>query len=78
MKWRVERCDSATVLIVESNLGTFARMITDSEFKTAHDQGWLFWMAVLDLKFACLGHSKSQADVYELLDGLNSIGRAKP
>lgn len=69
-KWRTERLDSATVLISESNLGQFARMITDAEFKHIHDQKWFFWMAILDLKHATLGHSKSQADIYELLEGL--------
>jgi hypothetical protein len=68
--WSVERLDSATVLIAESNLGQFARMITDAEFKHIHDPVWLFWSAILDLRYAALGHSKSQADIYELLEWL--------
>jgi hypothetical protein len=66
-QWSVERLDAATILICESNLGQFARMITDAEFKHIHDPVWLFWSAILDLKYACLGHSKSQAEVYSML-----------
>ena len=70
MTWHAERLDSATVLVAKSNLGQFARMITDAEFKSAHDPVWFFWMAILDLRYAALGHSKSQADIYELLEVL--------
>lgn len=70
MRFHVERLECASVLIAESDLGQFARMITDSEFKTAHEPAWLFWSSVLDLRYAALGESKSQADIYELLRGL--------
>ena len=68
--WHTERLDSGTILIAESNLGQFARMITDAEFKHIHDPVWLFWSSILDLKFAALGHSKSQAEVYSMLRDL--------
>lgn len=70
MKWHTERCDGGTLLVVESNLGQFARLIRDEEIKGHHDPVWLFWSAVLDLKYAAIGLSKSQADVYELLEVL--------
>lgn len=69
-KWSVERLDSGTILIAESDLGQFARMITDAEFKTKNDPKWFFWGAILDLKYACLGHSKSQSEVYSMLGSL--------
>lgn len=70
MIWRSERLDSATVLIVESIRGQFARMITDTELKNVHDAKWYFWSAILDLKFCALGHSKSQAEIYQLAEDL--------
>lgn len=70
MIWRSERLDGATLLVAESSLGQFARMITDAEFKGHHHQAWFFWSAILDLKCAALGHSKSQADIYSMLEQL--------
>jgi hypothetical protein len=66
MIWHSERIDVGTLIIAESSLGQFARLITDAEFKGHHHQAWLFWSAVLDLKYAALGFSKSKQQI----DGL--------
>lgn len=70
MNWHSERIDGGTLLVVESNLGQFARLIRNEEIKGHHDPAWLFWSAVLDLKYAAMGFSKSQADVYLMLETL--------
>lgn len=70
MKWESKRIDGGTLLVVESDMGNFAMLIRDSELKGHHDPQWLFWSAVLDLKFCAMGESKSQGDIYKLLEDL--------
>lgn len=60
MKWTIERQDSGVLLIVTHNGQQWARLIRDSEYRDHYDRYFLFWMAVLNLKYAALGLWKNR------------------
>lgn len=60
MIWHTERQDSGTLIIVEHNGKQWARLIRDAEIENHYDRYFLFWMAILNLKFAALDWQKTK------------------
>lgn len=60
MKWSTEHQDSGVLLIVEHDGQQWARLIRDAEYRDHYDRHFLFWMAILNLKYAALGLWKTR------------------
>jgi len=70
MNWHTERLDFGVMIIVTVGQCQYALMIKDSDFRCHNDPKWLFWSAILDLKQNALREPKSQAQIYQMLEGL--------
>lgn len=68
-----ERMDSGSLLIVEHDGRQFAHLIRDEELRGHFDTVWLFWMAVLGLKYASLGLFKTKNVIDDLCAQLERL-----
>ena len=73
MKFHCERMDSGSLLIVEHDGRQFAHLIRDEELRGHFDKQFLFWMAVLGLKYAALGLFKTKNVIDDFLSDLEAI-----
>lgn len=73
MKFKTERLDSGCLLIAEHDGREFAQLIRDEDFSNHYDKQFLFWMAVLGLKYACLGLFKTKRVIDDFSVDLEAI-----
>lgn len=66
MKWHTENQDGGTLLVVEHDGQQWATLIRDSEMENHYDRHFLFWHAVLNLKYAALGLWKTGRTLLDL------------
>lgn len=70
MKWHTERQDSGVLIIVEHDGKQWARLIRDGEFRDHYDSPWLFWVTIVNLKYAALGLLKTARVIADLSEDL--------
>lgn len=75
MEFYCERMDSGSLLIVEHDGRQFAQLIRDEDFQGHYDKPFLFWMAVLGLKYACLGLFKNKQVIDDFSADLECLRR---
>lgn len=73
MEFFCERIDSGSLLIVQHDGMQFAHLLRDEELRNHYDRKFLFWVAVLDLKFAALGLKKGRHEINDLSAQLEAI-----
>lgn len=73
MMFHVERLDSGYLLIVTGTDSQYARLLRDEELRNHYDRAFLFWVAVLDLKFAALGLKKGRQEINDLSEQLRAM-----
>lgn len=73
MMFHVERIDCGYLLIVTGTDSQYARLLRDEELRNHYDRAFLFWVAVLDLKYACLGLRKGRGEIFDLSAQLEDI-----
>lgn len=66
MHWHTERQDSGVLIIVDYDGKQWARLIRDAELENHYDRHFLFWIAILNLKYAAFGWRKDRRMLLDL------------
>lgn len=73
MKFHAEKQDSGTLLIVEHEGQQWAVLIRNSDFENHYDPHFLFWIAILNLKYSALGLWKYRRTMLDFSADLEAI-----